>query len=63
MKSKKEYLQAIKSSGDTLIVLIDDILDLAKVDAGKMIFINAPLKCHSQLLQFFICLKQNSGKI
>ena len=37
-----EYLQAIKSSGTTLIVLIDDILDLAKVDAGKMIFVNAP---------------------
>jgi two-component system CheB/CheR fusion protein len=35
MKSKKEYLQAYKSSGDTLIVLIDDILDLAKVDGGK----------------------------
>lgn len=41
---QKEYLQAIKSSGSTLIVLIDDILDLAKVDAGKMIFINAPFK-------------------
>jgi len=43
-EKQKEYLQAIKSSGDTLIVLIDDILDLAKVDAGKMIFINAPFK-------------------
>lgn len=35
---QKEYLQAIKMSGDALIVLINDILDLAKVDAGKMIF-------------------------
>lgn len=35
---QKEYLTAIKMSGDTLIVLINDILDLAKVDAGKMIF-------------------------
>ncbi|WP_339920017.1 ATP-binding protein [uncultured Flavobacterium sp.] len=43
-EKQKDYLQAIKSSGDTLIVLIDDILDLAKVDAGKMIFINAPFK-------------------
>ncbi len=33
-----EYLTAIKVSGDALIVLINDILDLAKVDAGKMIF-------------------------
>ena len=41
---QKEYLQAIKSSGNTLIVLINDILDLAKVDAGKMIFTAAPFK-------------------
>ena len=41
---QNEYLQAIKSSGNTLIVLINDILDLAKVDAGKMIFTNAPFK-------------------
>src|SRR5690606_9847902 len=31
---QKEYLTAIKMSGDALIVLINDILDLAKVDAG-----------------------------
>ena len=43
-EKQKEYLQAIKSSGNTLIVLINDILDLAKVDAGKMKFVNAPFK-------------------
>jgi signal transduction histidine kinase len=32
---QNEYLNAIKLSGDALIVLIDDILDLAKVDSGK----------------------------
>ena len=41
---QKEYLQAIKMSGDALIVLINDILDLAKVDAGKMIFEQSPFK-------------------
>lgn len=41
---QKEYLQAIKLSGDALIVLINDILDLAKVDAGKMIFEQTPFK-------------------
>jgi PAS domain S-box-containing protein len=35
---QKEYMLAIKMSGDALIVLINDILDLAKVDAGKMTF-------------------------
>jgi len=41
---QKEYLNAIKLSGDALIVLINDILDLAKVDAGKMSFENTPFK-------------------
>ncbi len=41
---QKEYLHAIKLSGDALIVLINDILDLAKVDAGKMVFERTPFK-------------------
>ncbi|HWY12942.1 MAG TPA: ATP-binding protein [Bacteroidia bacterium] len=41
---QKEYLMAIKMSGDALIVLINDILDLAKVDAGKMTFVQSPFK-------------------
>ena len=41
---QREYLNAIKTSGDALIVLINDILDLAKVDAGKMTFEHTPFK-------------------
>ena len=41
---QKEYLSAIKLSGNALIVLINDILDLAKVDSGKMIFEQTPFK-------------------
>jgi len=41
---QNEYLEAIKMSGDALIVLINDILDLAKVDAGKMTFEQTPFK-------------------
>ena len=41
---QNEYLSAIKTSGDALIVLINDILDLAKVDAGKMTFEQVPFR-------------------
>jgi len=41
---QKEYLKAIKLSGDALIVLINDILDLAKVDSGKMVFEQIPFR-------------------
>jgi CheY-like chemotaxis protein len=46
---QKEYLSAIKMSGDALIVLINDILDLAKVDAGKMVFEQVPFKMHQSI--------------
>jgi len=41
-ETQKDYINAIKVSGDALIVLINDILDLAKVDAGKMTFEQTP---------------------
>jgi PAS domain S-box-containing protein len=33
---QREYLDAIRVSGDTLLSLLNDILDLAKIDAAKM---------------------------
>ncbi|MCK9311824.1 MAG: ATP-binding protein [Bacteroidales bacterium] len=47
---QKEYLTAIKMSGDALIVLINDILDLAKVDAGKMTFEQIPFNMSLSIL-------------
>ena len=48
-EKQKEYLNAIKISGDALIVLINDILDLAKVDAGKMTFEHTPFKLSASI--------------
>jgi signal transduction histidine kinase/CheY-like chemotaxis protein len=53
---QKEYLDAIKTSSDGLIVLINDILDLAKTDSGKMTFEQTPFKMElsiSTMLQVF----------
>jgi PAS domain S-box-containing protein len=46
---QKEYLTAIKISGDALIVLINDILDLAKVDSGEMTFEKIPFRLSSSI--------------
>ncbi|MDZ4796100.1 MAG: response regulator [Bacteroidota bacterium] len=55
-ENQNEYLQIIKRSGHALLVLINDILDLAKVDAGKMTFEQIPFKMEffmSNMLKMF----------
>lgn len=39
-----KYLSALKISGDTLMVVINDILDISKMDAGKMKFEEVPIQ-------------------
>ncbi len=48
-EKQREYLSAIRQSGNALIVLINDILDLAKVDAGKIVFEHIPFKLESSI--------------
>jgi PAS domain S-box-containing protein len=44
---QREYLNAIKTSGDTLLVVINDILDLSKMEAGRMTFEEIPFNISS----------------
>ncbi|WP_310559833.1 CheR family methyltransferase [Flavobacterium sp.] len=54
-EKQKGYIDAIKKSGESLIILINDILDLAKVDSGKMIFSQKPFSLEELILDVF-CL-------
>ena len=46
----KKYLSTIISSGRTLMALINDLLDLAKIEAGKMVLNKEPINLR-QLLE------------
>ena len=38
---QREYLYSIKSSGNALIAIVNDILDISKIEAGKMEIVDA----------------------
>jgi len=61
---QKEFIQAIKTSGTALNLLINDILDLAKVDAGRMTFEKQPFdirtSINSLLYTFNIKVKEKN---
>lgn len=48
-KQQLSYLQAIKSGGQSLLTLINDILDLSKIEAGKMELQYEPVSLHDLL--------------
>ena len=64
-EQKLEYIQYIQSSGQILMNLIDDIIDVAKIEAGEIRL--KPLKCHpvkiiDELVKTFEGYKASVGK-
>ena len=48
-----QYLKAIKKSSENLLVIINDILDLSKLEAGKMELEKIPFRISEQLTQAY----------
>lgn len=48
---QKKYMEAIVSSSETLMVVINDILDISKIEAGKLRFSLLPFNLHNCLSQ------------
>jgi len=44
---QREYLETIRSSSELLIAIVNDILDLAKIEAGKMQLASEPFELRS----------------
>ncbi|RFS18414.1 PAS domain S-box protein [Emticicia sp. C21] len=52
---QRDYVQTIKKSSETLLTILNDILDLSKIEAGKMDLHNAPLDI-KELLERLVAL-------
>jgi len=44
-----DYLQTIKKSSETLMIILNDILDLSKIEAGKMALVYKPMQLHQTI--------------
>ena len=66
-KQEKEYLDAISSSANALLMLINDVLDLSKLEANQMQIITAftdfKALCREVLLIFTFRAQENGNKL
>jgi PAS domain S-box-containing protein len=58
--SQKEYISTIKKSSETLLTILNDILDLSKIEAGKMDILTNPLDLYDTLQNLVALFKQKS---
>lgn len=59
-EEQQEYMNAIKESSGNLLVIINDLLDLSKIKAGKMAFENIPFKLSDSFKNLIYTLQYRS---
>jgi hypothetical protein len=59
---QREYLQAIHIAGDNLTSMINDVLDLAKIEAGKIEFEAKPFSVRNVMSNTHRLLSQNASQ-
>ena len=61
-KNKEEYLDIIQSSTETLITLVNDILDLSKINSGKLAIVSKPFTLKKTLKEIFMMFSNTAAK-
>ncbi len=52
-EAQRDYVETIRTSGDSLLAIINDILDFSKIEAGKMVMERAEFNLHECIEQAF----------
>ena len=60
--SAREYLQIVKQSGKALLDIINDILDLSKIESGKVVLANKPFLLRDGLESMLTLLSASAQK-
>lgn len=60
-KRQKEYVQTIKKSSETLLEILNDILDLSKLEAGKMELRLTPISLQHTVEKLHALFKQQAA--
>ncbi|MBI9064391.1 MAG: response regulator [Marinilabiliaceae bacterium] len=50
---KEEFVNLIKINGKNLLTLVEDIIDVSKIDSGQLQIKNAPCKLHQLMMQVY----------
>ncbi len=59
-KNQKDYVQTIKKSSETLLTILNDILDLSKIEAGKMELAYKPFEIKEMLKNLVALFNQKA---
>jgi CheY-like chemotaxis protein len=59
---QKEYLDILKTSADNLLSIINDILDISRIEAGKLVFEHIDFNLHHTITNTFKILSINADK-
>ncbi|MEZ5593932.1 MAG: PAS-domain containing protein [Gammaproteobacteria bacterium] len=61
-KQQRHHVEVIARSGETLLRLIDDILDISKIEAGKLTLVKTPFDLRQMLEDSMTLFAQNAAR-